>query len=287
MIVPTNLLRHCSIIHAATEKWWSFTSLYLDLWIWSRAISDSWSEATAYQSLRATSPGRLRRCGLLVEEYHWWWELDLPLRLRQNNILPSGYSKLNVIEKGNTVGERKQECALCSRIIRSGRPKSTSRTAVTLYGDCAKMCEDFTQNFGEEKTGCCMTKKHHLTLSFSPGNFDRKQHDCRPQTTHPTFMTCPLATFFLFFLLKMQPFWSNLCDRGRNAGGAQQPHKTRILGYVWEMSEALGTFRTSGRGLHRGWAWVEGPKLVFEGRAIPVLEIMDYRYTFLFSFHTS
>jgi hypothetical protein len=34
-----------------------------------------------------------------------------------------------------------------------------------------KMCEDFTPNFGNKRTGCCITSTHHLTLPFSPGNF--------------------------------------------------------------------------------------------------------------------
>jgi hypothetical protein len=42
---------------------------------------------------------------------------------------------------------------------------------VTFYGDCVKVCEDFAQNFGDKRTGCCITATLHLTLSFSPGNF--------------------------------------------------------------------------------------------------------------------
>jgi hypothetical protein len=34
-----------------------------------------------------------------------------------------------------------------------------------------EMCEDFTPNFGDKGTGCCMKTIHHLTLPFSPGNF--------------------------------------------------------------------------------------------------------------------
>jgi hypothetical protein len=32
-----------------------------------------------------------------------------------------------------------------------------------------KMCEDFAPNFGDKRTGCCITT-HDLTLPFSPGN---------------------------------------------------------------------------------------------------------------------
>jgi hypothetical protein len=34
-----------------------------------------------------------------------------------------------------------------------------------------KICEDFVPNFGDKRTGCCITITHHLTLPFSPGNF--------------------------------------------------------------------------------------------------------------------
>jgi hypothetical protein len=49
-----------------------------------------------------------------------------------------------------------------------------------------KMCKDFAPNFGDKRTGCCITT-HCLTLPFSPGNFFyQKQHDCRPP---PTLLT--------------------------------------------------------------------------------------------------
>jgi hypothetical protein len=50
---------------------------------------------------------------------------------------------------------------------------------------CVKMCEDFAPNFSYERTGCCITTTHRLTLPFSQGNFWPKQHDS--PHTHPTF----------------------------------------------------------------------------------------------------
>jgi hypothetical protein len=49
--------------------------------------------------------------------------------------------------------------------------RSIPHTTVTFYSDCLKMCEDFTPNFGDKRTGCCILTMHCLTLSFSPGNF--------------------------------------------------------------------------------------------------------------------
>jgi hypothetical protein len=39
------------------------------------------------------------------------------------------------------------------------------------YFDCMKMCEDFTLNSGDKRTGCCIMTMRHFTLPFSPGNF--------------------------------------------------------------------------------------------------------------------
>jgi hypothetical protein len=38
------------------------------------------------------------------------------------------------------------------------------------------MCEDFSQNFGDRRTGCCITTMHRLTLLFSPGEFFTKNN---------------------------------------------------------------------------------------------------------------
>jgi hypothetical protein len=43
--------------------------------------------------------------------------------------------------------------------------------ALTFYGDCVKMCEDFTLCLGDKRTGCYITTTHHLTLPFSPRKF--------------------------------------------------------------------------------------------------------------------
>jgi hypothetical protein len=49
--------------------------------------------------------------------------------------------------------------------------QSVLHTAVTFYGYCVKMHEDFTPNFGNKRTGCCIMTMHRLTLPFSSGNF--------------------------------------------------------------------------------------------------------------------
>jgi hypothetical protein len=48
--------------------------------------------------------------------------------------------------------------------------QSIPHIIMTFYSNCVKMCEHFAQNFGNKRTGCCITT-HRLTLPFSPGNF--------------------------------------------------------------------------------------------------------------------
>jgi hypothetical protein len=89
-------------------------------------------------------------------------------------------SKLTKTEKGETGEEQTQEHAhqflLTSRGLFTKNSswqakQSIPHTTVTFYGDCKKMCKDFALNFGNNRTGCCNTTTHCLTLPFSPGNF--------------------------------------------------------------------------------------------------------------------
>jgi hypothetical protein len=36
-----------------------------------------------------------------------------------------------------------------------------------FYGGCVKMYEDFSMNFGDKRTGCCIAATHHLTSLFT------------------------------------------------------------------------------------------------------------------------
>jgi hypothetical protein len=53
--------------------------------------------------------------------------------------------------------------------------QSIPHTTVTFYGNCVKIREDFPSNFGDKRTGCCITTTHRLTLPFSPGNSSPKR----------------------------------------------------------------------------------------------------------------
>jgi hypothetical protein len=71
-----------------------------------------------------------------------------------------------------------------------------------------KMCEDFTQKFGEKITGCCIKTTHPLTLPFSPEMFLPKHNmTVIPHPPYlPDFFRC---AFPLFPLLKIPLFWHN------------------------------------------------------------------------------
>jgi hypothetical protein len=60
------------------------------------------------------------------------------------------------------------------------------------------MCEDFTPNFGDKRTGCCITTTHCLTLPFSPGKFDQKQQDCH----HPPMQWIKKVVVTVLYMVK-------------------------------------------------------------------------------------
>jgi hypothetical protein len=68
--------------------------------------------------------------------------------------------------------------------------QSILHTTVIFYGDCVKMCEEFAPNFGNKRTGCCITITHFLTLPCSPENFWPKTAWLL-SPTHPTFLCFP------------------------------------------------------------------------------------------------
>jgi hypothetical protein len=68
---------------------------------------------------------------------------------------------------------------------------------VTFYSNYMKMYEHFALNFGDKRTGCCVTTTHCLTLPFSPGNF-WPETTWLPSSTHSARLIWPPATFLCF-----------------------------------------------------------------------------------------
>jgi hypothetical protein len=52
-------------------------------------------------------------------------------------------------------------------------------TTLTLFDDCVEMCEDFASDFGDKRTGCCVT----TTTLFTRELLTKKHHDCRSPPT--------------------------------------------------------------------------------------------------------
>jgi hypothetical protein len=112
-----------------------------------------------------------------------------------NSMLGSGQT-----ENGETSAGQSQEHAHhflwhqrdCSQIIRPGRPNSPFHVLLWCFmANCMKMWEDFAPNFGNKRTGCCITITHCLTLPFSPRNF-WPRNNLTVILTHPTFLFPPL-----------------------------------------------------------------------------------------------
>jgi hypothetical protein len=57
--------------------------------------------------------------------------------------------------------------------------QSVPHTTVTFYGDSVRTCEEFTPNFGDKRTGCCITKTHRLTLLLEKDDY-RPSPDLAP-----------------------------------------------------------------------------------------------------------
>jgi hypothetical protein len=61
--------------------------------------------------------------------------------------------------------------------------QSILHATLTFYGNCVKMCEDFAPNFGDKRTGCCITIAHRPQFLFHQAIYDREQHNFRPPNT--------------------------------------------------------------------------------------------------------
>jgi hypothetical protein len=89
--------------------------------------------------------------------------------------------------------------------------QSILHTYVTIYDDCGRMCEDFAPNFGDIKTGCCVTTAHHLTFPFHQGSSNQKERDYRSPPTL-LFSVSPISD-----KIERPQFWHNWGNRGRIA----------------------------------------------------------------------
>jgi hypothetical protein len=191
--------------------------------------------------------------------------------MRQSNSTPNGKAQTRAKKK------RQRACSSCSLTSRrlftsnsSWQAKhSIPHTPVMLYGGCVKICKDFTPNFGDKRTGCCIMKTHPLTLPFRPGNFWPKI-TWLSSPTHPTCLTWPLMTFSVTHHSATSEV---IAAESQVVLNTLREHD--FQGALTKMAEALGTVHTHEGGLLHGWWRPVDPKISFYKIATPVLEIMD------------
>jgi hypothetical protein len=90
------------------------------------------------------------------------------------------HSLLNVlVQIANKMGSKKNSLTSRGLFTKNSSwqaEQSIPHTALTFCGYCKKICEDFSPNFGDKRTGCCITTTHSLTRPFSAGNFFTKNN---------------------------------------------------------------------------------------------------------------
>jgi hypothetical protein len=96
--------------------------------------------------------------------------------------------------------------------------QSIPHITIVLYGDCVKMCEDFTPN--NKTIGGCIATTRHLAHPITSGIFYRKQNDSRHQYT-----LIALLGLLRLFLLSRHFDAIEVIE-------TEHPHTTRVPGCI-------------------------------------------------------
>jgi hypothetical protein len=88
------------------------------------------------------------------------------------------------------------------------------------------MCQDFAPKFLQKNCVLLHDNAPSHTSFYTRTFFNQKQHNCRPLPAL-LFSASPIQDKF-----ERPQFWHNWGDRGRIAGGVEQPHRTRLLGCI-------------------------------------------------------
>jgi hypothetical protein len=101
--------------------------------------------------------------------------------------------------------------------------QSIPHIIVMFHSYCVQMCKDL--NFGDKRTGCCITTTHRITPPFHQKYLTVVPH---------TFFSPDLAPcdFSLFPQLKIPPFWHKWGDWGRTANSAEHTPRTWCPGCI-------------------------------------------------------
>jgi hypothetical protein len=133
--------------------------MYLAWWIWQRNgikfYADFGNSATKALAMIRQAFGEESMSHIQRAQTHWDWKRRDRWRTKSRVCSSFSLTSRGLFVK-NLPWQAKQ---------------SIPYTTVMLYYDCMEMCEDFVLNFGDKRTGCCITSTHHLTLPLSPRNF--------------------------------------------------------------------------------------------------------------------
>jgi hypothetical protein len=111
---------------------------------------------------------------VITDDMNWIYNYD-PERKQQSSQGKPTLTETKKCEIVDMKGIVHKEFILAGQIV--------LHVAVTLYGNCVPMCEDFIPTSGDKRTGYSIMTVHHLTLPFHQGICHQMQHDCHPPPT--------------------------------------------------------------------------------------------------------
>jgi hypothetical protein len=262
MIVLAYLRSQYTTFHAVGWKCWFLTSFYLESWIWQRSSIKFWA------NLGKSAKGSLEilRQAFREESMSSQWEnTNSPWPKKARQVKSKVKSMLIIffdVEGLFTMNSSWQA------------KQSSPHTTLTFYGDCVKMCEDFALNFGVNRTGCCITTTHHLTLSSSPGNFWLKS-TWLLSPTHPTFLCFRDWRQDWKTTILAQLSWLR-----QNHRWCWTPHRTRLPGCIYKNGRNTGDGAYTWKGTACRAMMTSTPKVSFwpDGRT----SLGNYGWLFVF-----
>jgi hypothetical protein len=186
MIVLVYLGSQCTKFHLAGWMCWFFTHFYLVSCSWPSVIWQWIRETNSVKFCTNLGKSAMETLALIRQAF------------REESMIHTW--KIQTHRDWKRRGRRRAKSRACSSfslmtsrrfITKNSSWQAIPHTTVTFYGNCMIMCEVFTLNFGDERTGCFIMTMHYLTLPFSPGIFFLTRATWLLSPTYPTFLCFP------------------------------------------------------------------------------------------------